>query len=280
MKNIAYYNGKTDAIENMQIPMNDRVCWFGDGVYDVTLSLNRKPYCYDAHVDRFYNSMRLLRIAPPMPKEEFKALVDGLAAKVDSPDQMLYFQATRGVAPRNHAFPDVGPSLWITVKPGGLKPIDRPLRVITVEDRRFSICNIKTLNLILNCMAEQEAVEAGVDTAVFIRDGFVTECAHSNVHIIKDGRIVTHPADQFILPGIARANMIRIAGRLGIPVDERPFTREELFGADEVFMTSTSTVCPRIVEVDGRPAGCAAPEIFFRLQKALLDDLFEATRAD
>ncbi len=280
MKDLAYYNGKIGSIDSMTVPMNDRACWFGDGVYDVTLALNRKPYCYDAHIDRFYNSMRLLRIEAPMPKNEFKALVDSLSAQVDSPDQMLYFQCTRGVAVRNHAFPDVKPSLWITIKAGGVKPIDKPLKVKTVEDRRYSICNIKTLNLIVNCMAEQEAVDAGCNTAVLIRDGYVTEGAHSNIHIMKDGRVITHPADNLILPGIARANMIAMAEKLGIPVDERPFTREELMDADEVFQTSTSTICPRISEIDGRPAGCKDPDTFFRLQKALLDDLYAATAAD
>ena len=278
MKDLAYYNGKITAIDEMMIPMNDRVCWFGDGVYDVAMCRNYKPYCLQAHIDRFYRSAGMLRMTVPMSKEELSGLVCELVRKLDDPDQMIYFQLTRGTAPRGHAFAaDMKPNLWLTLKPAKIKPADTEVTLLSVEDTRYLHCNIKTLNLIPNCMAEQAAIDAGYSTAVFHRGKIVTECAHSNVHIIKDGKIITHEADNLILPGIARSNLLRIAEKIGIPCEIREFTTDELENADEIFTTSTTAICQRVTAVDGKKVGCRDRETFTRLQNALRDDYITAT---
>ncbi|MBQ2512411.1 MAG: aminotransferase class IV [Clostridia bacterium] len=273
MKDLGYYNGHIDLIENITVPVNDRVHWFGDGVYDVAMVCGGKPVMLDRHIKRFYTSASMLRIEIPLAPDDLDSLLRDLSSRVDDPDQIVYFQVTRATAPRRHAFPQgATPNLWVTVTP---KKLAKPesLRVITIDDTRHLHCNIKTLNLIPNCMAEQFAVDAGCDTAVFHRGEFVTEAVHANAHIIKDGKIVTHPADNLILPGIARERMTEIAKILGIPVEFRPFTLDEFKSADEIFLTSSTTPCARVGEINLSPAGGADPDTFFRLRDAIYADI-------
>ena len=232
MENLGYYNGEYDLIENMKIPMNDRVSYFGDGVYDATYSHNHIIYALDEHLDRFFNSAGLLKMEIPYTKAELGELLQEMVKKVDDGDQFVYWQLTRGTAPRKHAFPkDHKANLWITLTPCPVADTYKKIKLITCEDTRFLHCNIKTLNLLPSVMAAEKTEEAGCDEAVFHRGDIVTECAHSNVHIIKDGVFKTHPTDHYILPGIARAHLIKTCKALGIPVDETPFTVAELMDA-------------------------------------------------
>ena len=188
MKNLGYYNGKYDEIENMTIPMNDRAHYFGDGVYDATYSRNHIIWNLQEHLDRLYNSARLLEIEPPCTKEEMAEILKEMVKKVDNGNQFVYWQLSRGTADRNHAFPrGVKSNLWIMLRPRNVTDTYKPVRVVTTEDTRFLHCNIKTLNLIPSVMAAEKAEKAGADECIFHRNGRVTECAHSNVHIIRDG---------------------------------------------------------------------------------------------
>ena len=279
MKTIGYYNGKYAEIDDMTIPMNDRACWFGDGVYDATCCGNYVIFNLEEHIDRFYNSAGLLGIKIPMGKTELAELLRTLVRKLDSPDQFVYWQVTRGTAPRNHAFPKGPANLWVFSRPSHIGDMEHErLKLITTEDTRFLHCNIKTLNLIPNVMAAQKTAEAGADEAVFYRPGGrVTECAHSNVHILKDGILKTAPTDHLILPGIARAHLIRMAKKLCIPVDEHPFTVDELMDADEVIVTASSNFCMQAVEIDGKPVGGKAPALLRALQHELLEEYLVST---
>ena len=277
MKTLGYYNGKFDEVENMMIPMNDRACYFGDGVYDATLARNYKIFAIDEHIDRFYNSAGLLRINIPYTKEEMKALLQEMVNKVETGNLFVYWQVTRGTGMRNHDFPEGDSNIWIMLKPAELKDMDKKMKLITLEDTRFLHCNIKTLNLIPSVIASQKTKEAGCQEAVLHRNGRVTECAHSNVHIIQDGMLKTAPADNLILPGIARAHLIAMAKKLGIPVNETPYTVDELMNAEEVIVTSSSQLCMLVESVDGKPVGGKQQEMVGRLQQALLDEFYEAT---
>lgn len=278
MENLGYYNGKIDLIENMTVPMNDRVCYFGDGVYDVTMCRNFVPYLLSDHVDRFFSSASLLKIEMPMSKDELKQLLCSLSRKMDSPEHMMYWQLTRGTAPRSHAFPTgVSANLWVTLRPMTVKSPDKTVTLITEEDTRYLHCNIKTLNLIPNVMAEQKAKEAGADTAVFHRGNTVTECAHSNIHILNGGKIITHPADNLILPGIARKQIIRLAKEIGILVCERAFTVDEMMNADEVFVSSSTANCMRVTEIDKKAVGGRDGKTLKLLQDAFLNDYLSQT---
>jgi len=279
MKNLGYYNGTWGELEEMSIPMSDRVCFFGDGVYDATYSRNYQIFSLDEHVDRFYNSAGLLDIRLPHSKEEMKALLRDMVRKMDTGENFVYFQATRGSDPvRNHTYPaGISANIWINIYHKQIQDLTRRIRVITMEDTRFLHCNIKTLNLIPSVMASQRAQEAGCFEAVFHRNGRVTECAHSNVHILKDGRLITAPTDNLILPGIARKHILEACGTLGIPVLEEPYSLEQLFDADEVLVSSAGALCLAVEEADGRPVGGKAPELLQKLQAHLLSDFLART---
>lgn len=278
MKNLGYYNGKIGELEEMSIPMNDRVCWFGDGVYDAGPCRNYHIFAIDEHIDRFFNSAALLDIVMPVTKQELKDLLNDLVKKVDTGDLFVYYQVTRGTGIRDHAFTEGPGNLWVMLKPAKISDGIEPIKLITAEDTRFFHCNIKTLNLIPSVMATQKAKNAGCQETVFYRPGGrVTECAHSNVHIIKDGKLFTAPTDNLILPGIARAHLIRMCKKLGIAVSETPYTLDDLFAAEEVLVTSSSNLCLHANEIDGKPVGGKQPELLEKIRKALLDEFTEAT---
>ena len=278
MKTLGYYNGKDGELEEMSIPMNDRVCWFGDGVYDAGPSRNYKIFAIDEHIDRFFNSAGLLDIEMPVTKEELKELLQEMVNKMDTGNLFVYYQVTRGTGVRDHAYTKGPGNLWIMLKPAEISDGIEPIKLITVEDTRFLHCNIKTLNLIPSCVATERAKKAGCQEAVFYRaGGRVTECAHSNVHIIKDGKLVTAPTDNLILPGIARAHLIRMCKKLGVPVSETPYTLKELFEAEEVLVTSSSNLCLHACEIDGKPVGGKNPELLEKIRSALLGEFYEAT---
>ena len=170
------------------------------------------------------------------------------------------------------------PSLWVWVKPDSLDPLDRSYRCITCEDTRFFHCDIKTINLLPNVLYTQRAEAAGCEEAILHRGNRVTECAHSNVHILKGGVMKTAPCDHLILPGITRAHRIAQCREMGIPVIEEPFTLEEMMEADEIFFTSASALCCRVGEIDGRSVGGRAPELIRRIQKAAWDEALDEVR--
>lgn len=167
------------------------------------------------------------------------------------------------------------------LKPASISDGVKPIKLITEPDTRFFHCNIKTLNLIPSVMATEKAKRAGCQETVFYREGGrITECAHSNVHIIKNGELYTAPLDNLILPGIARKHLIEACGRLGIPVHEEPYYLEDLFAAEEVLVTSSSNLCLHANEIDGKPVGGKQPELIESLRKSVLDEFLEATNVD
>ena len=289
LKNLGYYDGKYDLIENMSVPMSDRVCWFGDGVYDATATRNGVIYCLDDHIDRFFNSAAMVEIEIPYTKEELKDLLCDLVSKVDTTgtngETFLYWQITRGAnIPRDHVFPATAKAnLWVTVTPRKLADIYRKAKIITYEDVRFYMCNIKTLCLLPNVLASETAKRAGAEECVLYRkeaDGIknrVTEGAHTNVHCLKDNKLYTAPLDNLVLPGIARKNLIKVCNKLGVEVVEEPYSLEFLLNADEVMLSSSSNFCIVATHIDGNPVGGKAPELLRKIQDALTEDYLEST---
>ena len=278
MKTLGYYNGKFDELEKMTVPMLDRVCYFGDGIYDATYSRNHIIYALDEHIDRFYNSAALLDIHIPHTKEEMKAILCEMVKKVDDGSQFVYIQATRGTGIRNHVYDkNEKANIWIMLKPADVKNTYEKIKLITLEDKRFLYCNIKTLNLIPSVLYATQTAEAGCDEAVLHRGERVTECAHSNVSILKNGVFKTAPTDEYILPGIARAHLIEMCRRFEIPVDETPFTVSEMMAADEVIVSSSGSFCLAASEIDGKPVGGKASELLKKLQDELVEDFLTKT---
>jgi len=278
MENLGYYDGKYDLIKNMMVPFDDRVHYYGDGVYDATCAGNHIIFNLEEHIERFYNSAGLLQIKIPHTKEELKNILNEMISKVEGNQLFVYWQVTRAVAPRKHTFPDENAKLWIMIRPSKIGDPQNQLKLITVEDTRFLHCNIKTLNLIPNVMASQKAALAECDEVVFHRGERVTECAHSNLHILKDGKFITPVADHFILPGIARAHLIKMSKKLGIPVDETVFTLKDMMEADEVIVSSSSNFCMSVSVIDGQKVGGNAPELLHKLQEILMDEYLVATK--
>ena len=278
MQAIAYYDGKSGAPDELMVPFNDRVHFFGDGVYDATVGANGKVYLLQDHLDRFYTSAKALDIHIPMEKQALGALLTQLLAQVEGTTHFVYWQVTRGINDRNHVYPEGMPGkLWVMIRPNHLNDPDVPIKLVTAPDTRFYHCNIKTLNLIPSVMAAQDAARRGVQETVFHRDGIVTECAHSNVSILKDGVFYSHPNDELILRGIAKTHMIGACYRLGITVMEKPFTLEDLRAADEIIVTSSSNFCLHACELDGAPAGGKDPATLKAIQDAVLQEYYDYT---
>ena len=278
MERLGYYNGKYGPLEEMTVPMNDRASWFGDGVYDAGPCRNYKIFALDEHVDRFFRSAAALEIEMPVGKQELKDILCRLVREMDDGSLFVYYQVTRGTGVRRHAFTEGPGNLWITLTPASISDGRESVRLITMEDTRFFHCNVKTLNLIPSVIASQRAKEAGCMETVFYRPGGrVTECAHSNVHILKGGTLYTAPTDNLILPGIARAHLLRACAALDIPYREEAFSLDELFAADEVLVTSSSNLCLHAEQIDGKAAGMKDAERYERLRKYLLDEFETAT---
>ena len=278
MKDVGYYNGEIGLIEEMKVPMNDRAMYFGDGVYDATYAANRKIFETEFHVDRFYNSLKAVKIPFEFTKQGLIAELQKCINKMDSSGIVfVYWQATRGTAPRNHVFPDCKPNLLITISESKLTDLRKPIKTISVEDTRFFHCNIKTLNLLPSVMAAQKAKEAGCQEVIFHRGDRVTECAHSNVNIIKDGVFITPPLDNLILPGTTRRHFLEICKKINVPFEERIFTLQELMNADEIMVTSAGTLGVPVCEVDGKAVGGKDKETLLKLQKAAVEDFISET---
>ncbi len=278
MKRLGYYNGNYGPLEEMTVPMNDRVSWFGDGVYDAGPCRNYHIFALDEHVDRFFRSAAALQIVMPVTKDELKNLLNELVREMDTGNLFVYYQVTRGTGIRKHAFTEGPGNLWVTLTPAEISDGHTPIQLVTTEDTRFLHCNIKTLNLIPSVMASQKAAEAGCAEAVFYRPGGrVTECAHSNVHILKNGTLYTAPTDNLILPGIARAHLLRACAALDIPFREEAFYLDDLMNADEVIVTSSSNLCLRADMIDGKPVGGGDSTLYNRLREYLLEEFYAAT---
>lgn len=281
MKELAYYDGRIGTPEELMVPFQDRVHFFGDGVYDATVGGNHKVYLLEDHLDRFYTSAKALDIKIPMDKKELGELLTKLLSMVEGNTHFVYWQVTRGTAPRDHAYDEamLG-KLWVMIRPNKLKDPDVPICLITMEDTRFLYCNIKTLNLLPSVLASQEALKAGAMETVLHRGDMVTECAHSNVSILKNGTFLSHPNDNLILRGIAKTHMIQACYRLGIQVLERAFTMEELMDADEVIVTSSSNFCLHADVIDGKSVGGKDPVTLKKIQDAVLEEYLEYTGRD
>ena len=278
MERLGYYNGNYGPLERMMVPMNDRVSWFGDGVYDAGPCRNYRIFALNEHVDRFFRSADKLKIVMPVTKDELKDLLNDLVKKMDTGNLFVYYQVTRGTGVRKHAFTEGAGNLWITLNPAEISDGHTPIQLVTTEDTRFFHCDIKTLNLIPSVMASQKAAENGCAEAVFYRPGGrVTECAHSNVHILKDGILYTAPTDNLILPGIARAHLLRACAALDIAYKEDAFSLEELFEADEVIVTSSSNLCLRADQIDGIKAGGRDYLLYNQLREYLLNEFYLKT---
>lgn len=250
MKYNAYYNGNFCDKSEVKIPLSDRAAYFGDGVYDAVLGKGGKCFLLKEHLMRLESNVQAIGLSDRIDTEELIAVIDNLTNDIKGAF-FLYIQMSRAGAERSHSYPDgFHPNLLVTVTERTSPSPDATLKLISVPDIRYLMCNIKTINLLPAVLASKEAERRGADEAVFHRGDIVTECAHSNVHIIKNGVLITHPTGPLILPGIERAHTLKVCRELDIEYAERPFTLAELRGADEVLVTSTTKLGERAILFD------------------------------
>lgn len=259
MPDIGFLNGRFMLLDDVKISAEDRGFQFGDGVYEVVRTYGGKPFHLEAHIERLQRSAREIYLhLPQEPKKWIEWVHQGILQAGYS-ECKVYIQVTRGSAPRDHAFPrNIPPTVMMSVRE--MHTFDPVLArngiyVITMEDLRWSRCDIKSLNLLPNVLARQRAVEAGAFEAVLIRQGVVTEGSVSNIMIVKGGQVRTAPEGPQILSGVTRRIVLDLAFKNGIAVEEKALGLEDLLHADEVFLTGTTVEVLPVIRIDGKPVG-------------------------
>jgi D-alanine transaminase len=274
MSSIVFVNGSFLPFEEASIPIMDRGFLFADGIYEVSAVLNSRLVENDAHLARLDRSLDQIRIANPYTAQEWTWLEEELVRRNGLVEGVVYMEVTRGAAERDFAFPkDAKPTVVMFTQ---VKNITRApaaetgVAVVTVEDLRWKRRDIKSVALLAQVLAKQAAAEAGVFEAWMVEDGHVTEGSSSTAFIItRDGRIVTRPLSNAILPGITRQSVMRLAQEHGLKVEERLFTIEEAHAAAEAFLTSASSFVMPVVEIDGKPVGNGRPGALTRRLRQL-----------
>ncbi len=263
MPNIGYLNGQFMPLEQVQVSVEDRGYQFGDGVYEVIRTYRGHPFGLEEHVARLERSARELHIPLSLSKQEwFSAILKGIQQS-GYESAKVYIQITRGTAPRNHQFSSsLTPTILITIREMpefDMASYVRGVQVITVPDIRWGRCDIKSLNLLPNVLAKQQAAEAGAFEAIFVRDGFVTEGASSNVMIVNENMVSSPELNHQVLAGVTLQFVMRIARANGYDVHERSFHVEELATADEVFLVGTTIEVLPVTQVNHSKVGLGLP---------------------
>ncbi|URM33773.1 D-amino-acid transaminase [Cytobacillus firmus] len=256
-------NGDLIERSEAKVDIEDRGYQFGDGVYEVIRIYNGKMFTADEHLERLLESGRKIELSIPYSKDQLKQMIIEMIERNNLELGIVYMQFSRGTSPRNHAYPgaDVSPVLTAytreTTRP--VESMRNGVKAILIEDIRWLRCDIKSLNLLGNIMAKQKAAQSGCFEAIQHRGDTVTEGSSSNIAIVKDGTLYTHPATNLILNGITRRKINEICRENGIALEESAFTKEDLLSADEVFMSSTSAEVTPIIEIEGKLIGNGSP---------------------
>ncbi len=282
MEELAYVEGQFVPLSEARISITDRGFVFADGVYEVIAAYHGRAYRLEEHLARLAASAQAIHLILRVDDSELKRIIEIGLEQSGYPRAQVYLQATRGAAPRSHAFPaEMQSNLIVTFRP--LQKIPEELRkrgisVITTEEIRWNRCDIKSIALLPNVLAKQKAVEARAFEALWVTvDGTVYEGAASNLFIVRSGEVHTPPKGEKILSGITREVVLECARELDIPASETPVRIEELLEADEVFLTSTTMDVMGVVEVDGKivGSGTVGP-----ITKQLNDALYNELGAD
>lgn len=273
----AFLNGRFLPLAEATVSIEDRGFQFGDGVYEVIRTYRGRPFKLDAHLARLDRSAQAIDLRQPYPFERWVEYVTEGLRLGDFPETKIYVQITRGTAPRDHAYaPDLQPTVLMTFRE--LQPLNATFQTtgvaaMTMKDIRWGRCDIKSINLLANVLARQQAKKRGVFESILVRDGQVTEGAVSNVFIVQDGKLITAPEGGWILSGVTRQVVLELARHEGLTVQERYCSEQELLGATEVFLTGTTVEVLGVVHIDGKQIGKGQPGPVTRsLAKRFLDE--------
>jgi len=268
-----YLNGKFLPLEDATVSVLDRGFIYGDGVYEVVPVYHRQPFRLPQHLARLQRSLDGIRLANPHSEAEWSGIIAELIARQPFDQQGVYFQVTRGVAKRDHAFPvGVPPTVFMMSNPLATPPaelIERGVAAVTAPDQRWLRCDLKTISLLGNVLARQLAADQGAVEVVMFRDGYLTEASASNVLVVRQGKIVAPPKDNLILPGITYDATIELAREGRLPFEMRPVTKEEALAADEMWLSSSTKEVRAVTTLDGMPFAGGRPGPMFKRMHAL-----------
>ena len=284
MNELIWINGDVLPLADARVGVEDRGYQFADGVYEVIRLYDGRPFTLAEHLERLERSAAGIRMKLAMGRDALADEIRRFVPRTGVREGMIYLQATRGSAPRNHLFPKhCPPSLLFYAR--HLAPIDAPgegegATLRTVPDERWKRCWVKSIALLANVLAKNEAVADGADEAVFLEDGVVTECSASNLFIVRGGKVITHPVGPKVLPGITRLVLSQLARTLGVEMIERPVRFDEALAADEVFITSTTREISWVRQWDERTVGTGrCGPVTLKLHQALRERVLRDTGA-
>jgi D-alanine transaminase len=274
--NPVFLNGKLVPLEQANVSVLDRGFIFGDGVYELVPVYSRVPFRLDEHLTRLERSLGEAKIRNPYSRAQWRSHVYQLVDAQAFDDQGVYFQVTRGVAKRDHAFPkSLEPTVFMMSNPLLSPPqaqVEKGGAAVSATDNRWLRCDIKSISLIGNCLLRQMSAEAGAVETILFRDGKLTEASASNVFIVKRGVIHSPPKSNLILPGITYDVVTELAQASNLPIEFREVSEAEVRAADEIWVTSSSKEVLAIVELDGKRVGDGRPGPAFRRMHQLYQE--------
>jgi D-alanine transaminase len=277
-----YLNGDLVPYGQAKISVEDRGFNFADGIYEVVRIVGGNAFRIEAHLDRFEGGARALEIELPLTRDGVHEAVRSVASANGIAEGTVYVQLSRGAAPRTHAFPeDVRPTLVMIARPFDGPPaekLEKGVFVVTAPDLRWGYCEVKTIGLLPNVIAFQHARSEGCAEAIMVRDGIVTEGAHTSAFCVRSGTVYTHPVDN-ILPSITRKFLVEALRAEGVAVEEVGVPLDEFRAADEVFIVGTTSEVMPVVRIDGEQVGTGAPGDVTRQGMELYRRDVEACRA-
>jgi D-alanine transaminase len=276
-------NGVFLPLEDARVSVLDRGFLFGDGVYEVIPVYGGRLFRLAHHLKRLDNSLSGVRIANPLTHEQWQSVLEELVARNEGSDQAVYLKVTRGAdSKRDHAFPaDITPTVFAMSTPmPGARDLGKEtgITAITLPDIRWKLCNIKAITLLPNVMLRQQAIEAGSAEAILINGGYAIEGAASNLFIVKHGVLITPPKGNALLPGITRDLILELAASNAIPFREADIHEDELFDADEVWLTSSTREISPVISIDDKPVGNGKPGPLWQRMSELYQDYTNAVR--
>lgn len=269
---LVYLNGDYLPINEAKISVLDRGFIFGDGVYEVIPAYGGKALRFEHHMQRLQNSLDAVRITNPLTNAQWQEVLDKLISETGPEDQYLYLHITRGVASRDHRFPDeTKPTVFVmssVLQPVEPALLEKGISAVTLDDIRWQHCNIKAIALLPNILLRQQAVDQDAMEAILIRDGDITEGAASNVFIVSDGVIKTPPKGKKLLPGITRDLVVELAKTHNMPIEEVSISEKEFLAADEIWLTSSTKEILPVTRINEQQVGSGKPS-------AVWQDMYE-----
>lgn len=271
-----YLNGDFLPLAEAKVSVLDRGFVFGDGVYEVIPAYGGQPFRFEAHLHRLQDSLDAIRLANPYSESQWREILSRLLAQHGTQDQSIYLQLTRGVAPRDHGFPQgIPPTVFAMSNvpaPGDPRVLEIGVSAVSLPDSRWQHCNIKGIALLANILLRQQAMDDDAQEAILIRAGQVTEGAASNVFIVAGDILMTPPKGPHLLPGITRDLVVELARGDQWACEETAISEQALLTADEIWLTSSSREILPVTRLNRRPVGSGRPGPLWRKMYTLFQE--------